>query len=96
MGEWRDDKQDGHGLETWADGSKYQGENDLGLVIGDAKLLIVAVLIIIFLVDIDRNDGAAVGLIIGLKDIDVITFESRLGNCILPSPETPETPETMS
>ena len=25
MGEWKDDKQHGKGIETWPDGAKYEG-----------------------------------------------------------------------
>jgi hypothetical protein len=29
-GDWRDDKQDGHGVETWPDGARYEGNYVMG------------------------------------------------------------------
>lgn len=29
-GQWKDDLQDGYGIETWADGSRYEGHYKMG------------------------------------------------------------------
>ena len=34
-GQWKDDLQDGYGIETWPDGSKYEGYYKQGKKHGD-------------------------------------------------------------
>jgi hypothetical protein len=38
-GEWRADKEHGHGTETFEDGSKYTGEYQFGMKNGHGKFL---------------------------------------------------------
>ncbi len=36
-GEWKDDLQDGYGIETWTDSSKYEGSYKAGKKHGNGK-----------------------------------------------------------